>query len=63
MRLSELVSSLDLWIYPAVGLLLFFLVFAAVTVRVLRTPKAEAAAQGRLPLEDGTVGDGTEASR
>lgn len=58
MRLSELISSLELWVYPTVGLVAFVAVFAAIAVRTLRQPKDTAQAHGRLPLEDGTTGSG-----
>ena len=55
MRLGELVSSLDMWVFPTVGLIAFFSVFAAVALRVIRKPKAEMSANGRLPLDDGML--------
>jgi len=58
MRLSELMSSLELWVYPTVGLLSFVGVFAAVAIKAMRTSPDDAAAQGRLPLEDGTTDAG-----
>lgn len=42
----------DLSIYPKVGLVVFFVVFVAVAVRALRTPRADAQHWANLPLED-----------
>ncbi|MEM7754954.1 MAG: hypothetical protein AAF297_04890 [Planctomycetota bacterium] len=53
MRLSELVSSLDMWIFPTIGLIAFTSVFATVAIRALRKPREEAVYNGNLPLEDG----------
>jgi hypothetical protein len=53
MRLSELMSSLGLWVYPVVGLLGFFSAFLVVLVRVSRTSRDTLARQGALPLDDG----------
>jgi len=57
MRLSELVSNMGLWVFPALGLVMFLTAFAVVCLRVARTPRDETAANGLLPLEDGTVDD------
>lgn len=53
MRLSELISSMGLWVYPVVGLIGFLLAFLIVLVRVIRTSKDTIARQGALPLNDG----------
>jgi len=56
MGLSELVSHLELWVYPVVGLLGFCLAFLIQAVRVSRTSRAEMDRCGNLPLDDGAVG-------
>lgn len=55
MRMSELVSSLGLWIYPVIGLVGFLASFAIVLLRVARTGRQEMTANGMIPLEDGTI--------
>jgi len=53
MRLSELMSNMDLAFYPQVALVIFLLVFAGVIVTVCskaKTKDFEEAA--RLPLDD-----------
>lgn len=59
MRLSELVSSLGLWIFPVVGLIGFFSAFVFVALRVARHGRGEMAAFGRLPLEERSDRDGS----
>jgi len=55
MGLSELVSHLELWIYPVVGLLGFCLAFALQAIRVSRVSRAELEHNGSLPLRDGSL--------
>ena len=53
MRLSEIMSQMDLSVYPQLALILFFVVFAGVAVRVFSKKRAkeyEKAAQ--LPLDE-----------
>lgn len=52
MSLTDIVSHLGLSAFPAIGLIIFFAVFLAVTVRALRTPRQAARAWAALPLED-----------
>ncbi|MGF1511671.1 MAG: cbb3-type cytochrome oxidase subunit 3 [Myxococcota bacterium] len=51
MRLSELMSSMDLSFYPQVALVIFLAVFIGVVVRLF-TRKEEYERAARLPLED-----------
>lgn len=51
----------DLAVYPEVGLILFFVVFVAVTVRALRRTRPEVSRWARLPLEDGPGEAGRDA--
>lgn len=54
MRMSDIVSYLDLSIYPQVALVLFLGVFAGVVLRIIgKTRARELEACGLLPLEDG----------
>ncbi|USN99956.1 MAG: cbb3-type cytochrome c oxidase subunit 3 [Phycisphaeraceae bacterium] len=57
MRLSDVISHLDLTVYPIVGLVIFLIVFAAVSVRALRTRKADCARYASLPLDGGEPTD------
>ena len=53
MRISDIVSHMDLATYPQVALVIFLTVFAAVSWRVLRNGHARDYAEAaRLPLED-----------
>ena len=52
MSLSDVVSHLDLAIWPKMALVLFVAVFVAVTVRALRGSKAELDHAAHLPIEE-----------
>ena len=53
MRLSDLMSNMDLAIYPQIALVIFLVVFAGVLVRVFSKSKAKDYEEAaRLPLED-----------
>lgn len=53
MRISDIVSSMDLATYPQVALVIFLAVFAAVSWRTFRKRHAqEFADAAKLPLED-----------
>ncbi len=53
MRLSDFVSSLGMTVFPIVGLIIFFAVFTAVSIRALRIGKDESSRCAALPLDDG----------
>ena len=53
MRLTDLVSGMDISLFPIIGLIVFGLVFLAVTIRTLRSPRDRAERAAFLPLEDG----------
>jgi cbb3-type cytochrome oxidase subunit 3 len=55
----------ELAIFPELGLVLFFVVFTAVTVRALRHPQREMNSCANLPLDDATtsVDDTTQEPR
>ncbi len=54
MRLSDIVSYMDLSVYPQVALVLFLAVFGAVLWRISGKSKArQIEALGLIPLQDG----------
>jgi cbb3-type cytochrome oxidase subunit 3 len=72
MRLSEIMSGVDLSFWPQAALVIFLIAFAAVMVRLFgRSTREEMDAAARIPLEDSVVtprvgveiGDETEAGR
>lgn len=52
MRLSDIMSQMGLASYAEVGLILFFITFLAVSIRVWRTSKETAAEYALIPLDD-----------
>lgn len=52
MSLSELMSSLELSIYPQIALVLFLVVFAGVAWRIISMPKQEIRDAENIPLDD-----------
>jgi hypothetical protein len=53
MSLTDVMSSMDLAVYPQIALVLFLGVFAAVSIRTLRRGSADELRRGsRLPLEE-----------
>tara|TARA_Y100001933_G_scaffold130452_1_gene129996 strand:+ start:3470 stop:3709 length:240 start_codon:yes stop_codon:yes gene_type:complete len=54
MRMSELVSSLGLSIYPIIGLIGFGTAFLFILLRAMHRTRDEMAANAAIPLEDGT---------
>lgn len=55
MRLSEIMSHAGLAFYAEVALVIFFIVFVAVALRVFSpSRKADYAAAARMPLDDET---------
>lgn len=53
MRLSDIMSHMNLTTYPIIGLVIFLIVFAAVSARALSRRRAnEYARAAALPLED-----------
>lgn len=55
MRLSDLMSRLDLAVWPQMALVLFVGVFVLIAWRAARTPGGELKAYAALPLEDETA--------
>lgn len=53
MRMSDIVSSMDLAVFPQIALFIFLGVFAAVSVRAMRKRHTrEFAEAAQLPLQD-----------
>jgi hypothetical protein len=53
-RLSDIMSSVDLSLFPQIGLLIFFAVFAGVVARVFGRSRPETFTRlGYLALEEG----------
>ena len=52
MSLSNIISQLDLTVYPEIGLIIFLSVFVIVSARVIRTPRTTATTRALLPLEE-----------
>lgn len=55
MRMSEIVSFLDLSIYPSVALIFFLAAFIAVIWNVMTTSKQEIESAANIPLDDDFV--------
>jgi hypothetical protein len=53
MRMSELVSSMGLTVFPIIGLIGFGAAFVLILLRVARTRTSEARANAAIPLDDG----------
>ncbi len=54
MRLSDLMGRMDLWVWPAMAMVIFLTVFTLVLVRVFRAGAAELDHNANIPLHDGT---------
>lgn len=54
MRLTDIVSHMNLTVFPIIGLVLFLAVFVGATWRALRRPGAEMRAIAAIPLDDGS---------
>ena len=55
MRLGEIMSHMDLAVFPQIGLVLFLAIFVAAMWRVLRSSRSEMAACAAIPLDDRAV--------
>ncbi|MCB9845211.1 MAG: hypothetical protein H6811_04400 [Phycisphaeraceae bacterium] len=56
MRLSDVMGGAGLAIFPEIALVLFLVVFALVSLRTVRQPRATREDLARLPLADDAVG-------
>ena len=54
---NVLVHINDIEVFPIISLVLFVLVFAGSIIRAASLKKSEAAAYGRMPLEDSKEGE------
>lgn len=55
MSMSEIVSFLDLSIFPSVALIFFLAAFIAILWRVLSKPRSESDIEASIPLNDDVV--------
>lgn len=55
MRLTDIMSHLELHVYAEIGLIIFLIAFFAVVIRVLTTKRVESERMASLPLEDDTA--------
>jgi cbb3-type cytochrome oxidase subunit 3 len=55
MSLTEIVSFLELSIFPSIALVFFLTAFMAILWRVLRQPRAETDLAASIPLDDDVV--------
>lgn len=56
MRLTDVVSAMDLTVFPLVGLAIFLGVYALVTLRTVRSRGAEMSRHAAMALDDGELG-------
>lgn len=54
MGVTDIMSNMDLDIYPIIALILFLVAFSIIIWGVLRAPRAVITHQAMLPLEDDT---------
>lgn len=55
MRLTDIMSHMDLHVYTQIGLVIFLIAFIAVVVRVLLTKREDSHRLAMAPLDDGTT--------
>ncbi len=55
MRMTEIVSYLDLSVYPSVALIFFLAAFIAIIIRVMTKTKAEIDTAANIPLNDDVI--------
>ncbi len=55
MRMTEIVSYLDLSIYPSIALIFFLAAFIAVVWNVMSKSKQEIEAAANIPLDDDVI--------
>lgn len=55
MRFTDIVSNMNLDVYPIIALILFLVAFGLIVWAVLKTPKAVNDHQAHLPLEDDSI--------
>ncbi len=55
MRMTEIVSYLELSVYPSVALVFFLAAFIAIIIRVMTKTKAEIDSAANIPLNDDVI--------
>lgn len=55
MRMTEIVSFLDLSVFPSIALVFFLAAFLAILWRVLSTPANQTKLEASIPLRDDVV--------
>ena len=55
MRMTEIVSFLDLSVFPSIALVFFLAAFLAILWRVLSTPASQTKLEASIPLNDDVV--------
>lgn len=55
MRLSDIMSHMDLWVYPVVALVIFLGVFVLVVRRAFNVSPEEHERNSRMAIEEGAV--------
>ncbi len=55
--MSSIMSSMELWVWPSIAMVIFLGVFVGVAIRVIRTTKDECDHIASIPLFDGTEND------
>jgi cbb3-type cytochrome oxidase subunit 3 len=54
MRLSDIMSRMDLTIWPVAALVIFLGIFILIAMRTMKRPREELASEASLPLQDDT---------
>lgn len=52
--MSSIMSSMELWVWPSIAMVIFLGVFVGVAIRVARATKDECDHNASIPLFDGT---------
>lgn len=52
MRLTDIVSNLNLDLYPIIAMIFFLAAFGIILWGVVRTPKSESERQANIPLQE-----------
>lgn len=59
MRMSDLVGSMDMALFPIIGLVIFLGLFGVLIVRALMSDPGEGRRAAGIPLDDGEAGAGS----
>ncbi len=55
MRMTDIVSFMDLDVFPILAMILFLAAFGLILWTVVRTPRSVSNYQARLPLDDAEI--------